>query len=95
MSIAVIKSIEPILKANDVEFAGIFGSYARGEEHEGSDVDVLVRFKKAKSLLDIVALEMELSEHIHRKVDLVTERGLCAHIKDRVFRDLRTIYGER
>lgn len=85
----------PILKANDVEFAGIFGSYARGEEREGSDVDVLVRFKKGKSLLDIVALEMQLSKRIRRKVDLVTERGLCPHIKERVFKDLQTIYGER
>lgn len=95
MSIVIVKNIEPILKANDVEFAGIFGSFARGEERADSDVDVLVRFKEKKSLLDIIALEMELSEHAHRKVDLVTERGLCPHIKERVFKDLQTIYGER
>lgn len=94
MTIAIAEKMTPILRANDVEFAGVFGSYARGEERSDSDVDVLVRFKDGKSMLGIIALEMELSERLGLKVDLVTERGLCAHIKERVFKDLQTIYGE-
>lgn len=89
------KNIEPILKENDVEFAGIFGSYARGEERSDSDVDVLIRFREPKSLLEIVGLEMELSEILNKKVDLVTEPALCPHIKRDVMKDLKLIYGRR
>jgi len=86
---------EPILKRNDAEFAGIFGSYARGEEKYGSDVDFLVRFQKPKSLLDLVRIESELSEALQIKADLVTERGLCRHIKAKVIDGLKPIYGRR
>lgn len=89
------KKISPILEENDVEFAGIFGSYARGEEANDSDVDILVRFKEPKGLFEFVGLERKLSEVLHRKVDLVTESGLCRHIKDDVLKDLQPIYGRK
>lgn len=87
------KNAAPVLERNDVEFAGIFGSYARGEAKETSDIDFLVRFKKSKSLLDLIGVELELSEALKTKVDLVTEKALCRHIKDRVMADLQPIYG--
>ena len=89
------KILEQILEKNGVDFAGIFGSCARGEAKGDSDVDVLVRFKESKSLFDIVGLEIELSEALNRKVDLVTERALCSHIEKGVLNDLRPIYGKR
>lgn len=91
----LLKNIEPILKENDVEFAGLFGSYARGEEKSGSDIDILIRFKEPKGLFEFVGLERKLSEVLHRKVDLVTESGLCRHIKDNVLKDLQPIYGRK
>lgn len=87
------KSAIPVLERNDVEFAGIFGSYARGEEQETSDIDFLVRFKKPKSLFDLVGIELELAEALKTKVDLITEKALCRHIKDSVMADLQPIYG--
>lgn len=87
------KNAAPVLERNDVEFAGVFGSYARGEAKETSDIDFLVRFKKPKSLFDLVGIEMELSEALKTKVDLITEKALCRHIKDRVMADLQPIYG--
>lgn len=96
MNLAVdTKKITPILEKNDVEFAGVFGSYARGEETGDSDVDILVRFKEPKGLFEFVHLKRELSEKLNRKVDLVTEGGLCRHIKGSVFKDLRPIYGKK
>ena len=83
----------PVLERNDVEFAGIFGSYARGEAKKDSDIDFLVRFKKSKSLFDLIGVELELSEALKTKVDLVTEKALCRHIKDSVMADLKPIYG--
>ena len=85
----------PILKSNDVSFAGIFGSYARGEQNDKSDVDLLVRFVKPKSLLALAHLERLLSEKLGRKVDLVTENALSPYIKDKILSELVTIYGRR
>ena len=87
--------IEPILKAGNVEFAGIFGSFARGESKSASDVDILVRFSKPASLLGIIRLEKMISEKIGRVVDLVTEDSLSPFIKEEVLHDLKPFYEKR
>ena len=61
-----------VLKKHGVVKAGIFGSYARGEAREDSDVDVLIEVKARKfSLLDLVALERELERILKRKVVVI------------------------
>jgi len=60
-------NVIPILEGNDVEFAGIFGSYAKGDEKKDSDIDMLVRFRIPKSLFDIVGLELELSTILKKR----------------------------
>lgn len=62
-----------ILKKHEASSIGIFGSRARGEAHSDSDLDVLVDFHKAKSLLNLVSIEPELSEALGIKVDLLTK----------------------
>lgn len=84
--------IEDICKENDIAFLGVFGSYARGEETQKSDVDLLVRFSKRKSLFDLAGVEEVLSKRLGRKVDLVTEGGLSPYLKDRILEETRTIY---
>lgn len=51
---------------------GIFGSFARGESTEKSDIDILVKFKVAPSLLTLIKLENELTDLLVIKVDLIT-----------------------
>ncbi len=87
----------PILQSNDVEFAGVFGSYARGEAKEESDIDLLIRYaqQKQKSLLDLVALQRKLSERLNSKVDLLTEASVSPYIKEDVMKDLIVFYGQR
>lgn len=85
----------PILQSNDVDFAGIFGSYAKGSATEKSDIDLLVRFSKPKSLLNLVALERTLSEVLKKKVDLVTEKSLSPYFKQEVLDNLQALYGKR
>ncbi|MCM1564497.1 MAG: nucleotidyltransferase family protein [Dehalobacter sp.] len=51
---------------------GIFGSFARGESTEKSDIDILVKFKVAPSLLTLIKIENELSDLLGIKVDLIT-----------------------
>ena len=65
------KKIIPILRRNDVKRAGIFGSYARGDNKKNSDVDILGEIKNNISLLDFVGLKLELEEALGKEVDLV------------------------
>ena len=65
----------------------VFGSVARGEADERSDVDFLVEMEPGRSLLDMGGLLMELRELIGRDVDVVTERGLKPRIPARVLRE--------
>jgi len=65
----------------------IFGSVARGEAKLDSDVDVLVDLEPGRSLLEHAALMLELEELLRCKVDVATERGLRARVRDRVLRE--------
>lgn len=58
------------------ERVGVFGSYARGENKLGSDLDVLIKFQEVIGLLELVQIEQELSDKLGIKVDLVTEGSL-------------------
>lgn len=81
-----------ILARNNVVFAGIFGSYARGEAKSASDIDILVRFGKPVSLLDMGGLQVDLSETLKKNVDIVTEKSLHPKIRQNVLNDLKVIY---
>ncbi|MEW6179947.1 MAG: nucleotidyltransferase family protein [Chloroflexota bacterium] len=70
----------------------VFGSVARGEEHQDSDIDILVQFVHPVSLLTLVRLERELSDLFGRKVDLLTEQALSPYIRDAVIASAREIY---
>ena len=72
---------------------GLFGSFARNEVTPESDIDILVKFSKSPSLLQIIELENKLSEIIGRKIDLITEGSLRnERIKSSIKKDLHIIY---
>ena len=62
----------------------IFGSVARGEAREDSDVDFLVNLEPRTSLLEHIALIQDLSDLLGRKVDVANEKGLKTPIRERV-----------
>jgi uncharacterized protein len=62
----------------------VFGSVARGEAGTGSDVDFLVDFEPGRSLLDLAGLLVDLEDLLGITVDVVTEPGLKARIRQRV-----------
>lgn len=62
----------------------VFGSLARGEGNEDSDLDLLVTLGEGRSLLDIVGLKQDLEDLIHRSVDVITERALSPYIREHV-----------
>ena len=78
---SLAKIIVPILKKNDVVKAGIFGSYARGEQRKNSDIDILVQFKGRKSLLNLVHVKHELEDHLKKRVDVLTYKSLHPLLK--------------
>jgi len=80
------KKIIPILKKNKIKRAGIFGSYARGEQKKNSDVDILVELSKPLGFA-FFGIELELEKKLGRKVDLVTYRYVSPYIKDRIMRE--------
>jgi len=65
----------------------VFGSVARGEADEKSDVDFLVELENGRSLFDLGGLLMDLQALLHRKVDVVTPAGLHLRIRDRVMKE--------
>ena len=67
---------------------GIFGSYARGENNQNSDLDILIDFKQPLDLIEVIGLEQELTEKLSTKVDLITLRSLNPQLKAYVEKDL-------
>ena len=77
------------LKGYDPVKIGIFGSFARVENREESDLDILVEFKKSPTLLTLIKLENDLTEILGIKVDLVTTGSLKnKRIKRSIKKDL-------
>lgn len=81
------RQVLPILKQHNVKRAALFGSFARGEETSCSDLDLLIEFKGAKSLLDLVALKQALEAQTRRKVDVLTYRALHPAIRKRILNE--------
>ena len=77
----------PILKRHGVVRAAVFGSFVRNETREGSDIDILVELSDEKSLLDFVALKLELEEALGRKVDLVEYSTIHPFLKERILNE--------
>jgi predicted nucleotidyltransferase len=65
----------------------LFGSVARGEDRQDSDVDIVVRFAPGRTLLDHGALLMDLQDLLGFKVDVLSEAGLRGVFRERVMRE--------
>jgi uncharacterized protein len=65
----------------------IFGSVARGEATASSDIDFLVSMEPGRSLMDLGGLLSELQNLLGMEVDVVTEKGLRARIREQVLRE--------
>lgn len=88
-----LDSLIEICRRNDVTRLGLFGSMARGEATEQSDIDLLVEFSgRGKSLWDVIGLERQLTEALGRRVDLITEGSLSPYLRDSILADLKVIY---
>ncbi|MBI4362422.1 MAG: nucleotidyltransferase family protein [Euryarchaeota archaeon] len=86
------KSLGTLLRPHGALRISIFGSTARGEATPKSDLDLLVRFREPKSLLELVRLERELSKSLGRRVEIVTEEALNPHLRPIVEKQKVVVY---
>jgi hypothetical protein len=81
------KKILPILKEYHVTKAGIFGSYARGEQTRKSDIDLLIEIARGTDLIELIRLRTKLQKIIKRRVDLVEYSGIRKEISATILND--------
>jgi predicted nucleotidyltransferase len=86
------KRVVELLERYHVRTLKMFGSTARNEANENSDVDLLVTFSEPVSLLRMVSLERELSLLLRRKVDLVTEHSVSQYLRKQILKESRLVY---
>lgn len=85
----LLRSLKDDLTARyKVRRIGLFGSFARKEARDDSDVDILVDFNEGADLFDLIELSQYLEEKIGRHVDLATPRALRPEIRDGIYRDV-------
>jgi uncharacterized protein len=65
----------------------VFGSVVRGEADAASDVDLLVELEPGRGLFELGGLLMELQEHLHCKVDVMTPAMLKPRIREKILRE--------
>lgn len=94
--------MHPLIEANRKEILAlaerhgardvrVFGSMARGDADDSSDVDLLVSFVPGRSGLDQGALLVDVQELLKRRVDVVTEPALRPELRDRVLREAKPL----
>ena len=90
----MLQTIRDYFVTQPVQRAWLFGSYARGEERDDSDVDILVKFDRRLpiGLFAYVRMHRELEEKLGRKVDLVEEGTLRPAVQQSANRDLKVVY---
>lgn len=70
----------------------VFGSYARGEMNDESDIDILLDVDKDISLLDLGGAYMDLKDSLKRNIDLILKGGISPIFKPYIEKDLTEIY---
>lgn len=85
------------MSRNQIEFAALFGSRAKGTAKQNSDYDILVEFSPSAriGLFKYQSIENDISSVLGGKVDLVTVGGIDKYIKDEVYGTMKVIYDNR
>ncbi len=81
-----IPKIKKILKKKNIKKAGIFGSYARGEQRKNSDIDILIKPPKGIGF-GFAGIQLELQDKLKKKIDLVSYNGLSPYLKESILKE--------
>ena len=74
--------------AFNLRAVGVFGSVIRGEQRDGSDIDVLVDLDSKADLLDLIGIGQYLEERLHARVDVVPKAALRQEFRDQVLKEV-------
>lgn len=80
-----------VMKEYGVSNVRVFGSFARNEQREGSDIDLLVDIPDGMSLLDLSGLKLDLQEALERKVDVIPARSVKPALRERILAETRVL----
>jgi predicted nucleotidyltransferase len=86
------KYLTAFLKKRGVQKASLFGSIAREDNTDVSDIDLLIKLPENKSLLDLIGIKIDLEEALNKKVDVLTYNSVHPLIKEDVFKYEEVLY---
>ena len=86
---SILDSLKETLREMGVMRLGLFGSFARGDNSSGSDVDVIVSFLPGyKNYDNFYRLAELLEKHFGRKVEIITEESVSPHLRREIEKDI-------
>lgn len=86
------KLIKNYFNNKPVKKVQVFGSFARNESNEDSDVDLLLTLQRPVGLITLAGYQLELQDILKKKVDIATEGGLSYEFYNMIKQDLRLVY---
>lgn len=86
-----IRDMKPIFLSLDISRVRVFGSVARGDDTDDSDIDLLVEFDKPIGLFRYASIQRSLSEALGKTVDLVTEDALHPALRQKILEEARDV----
>ena len=89
-----ISELRSFFEERDIERVRIFGSYAKGNQTDKSDIDLLVDFKSNPGLLKFCQIKNELAAHLGHEIDLVTTNALHPVLKESILKDAKDVLFE-
>jgi len=89
---SIYSAVKPYLKEYGISRIAVFGSYAKGENTQDSDIDLLVDIKKNYGILKFITLKQLIEKKLGKRVDLVEFQCLEPLIKDDILKQAITIY---
>ncbi len=93
---AIKKTVQKVVErqrfARNIKSVSVFGSVARGEADEKSDIDLIVEFEKPVGLFSLAGLKNSFEDEFQKKVDLLTPKSIHPFLKERILASSQKIY---
>ena len=87
--------INILAQKHGINYLALFGSYARGEQNQDSDVDLVVQYQKRVGLFDHAASQLDIERLLQKPVDLVSLNSLDPMLRHNIMKDFQVIYDQR
>lgn len=87
-----IEKLKEYCIKNQIVYLGVFGSYARGSNSKGSDIDLLAEFNGNVGLIRIARIKRELSDLLGIPVDFLTKDALSPYLRAEILSTVQDLY---